>query len=255
LLLAMASSAAAWVQPRMMVSMWYDPVVQSSEFYARYGEMAQANFTAVMGGFGALTVPRVQAQLAAAERAGLGVVAAGRAGYAGYSSTAFWGYQIKDEPDAAEFAGLKTLSDSIAKTPANKGKLRYINLLPTCNPLQLCCGNVTSCGDKSCGSEYNYMSYVSTFVETVQPDVLCMDAYPNFNEAANATADPARDDYRLILAVLRKQALKSKLNFWNYFGVARVFGGESDPTEAQVRWQVFTSLAYGAKGFLYFCYW
>ena len=66
--------------------------------------MAQANFTAVMGGFGALTVPRVQAQLAAAERAGLGVVAAGRAGYAGYSSTAFWGYQIKDEPDAAEFA-------------------------------------------------------------------------------------------------------------------------------------------------------
>ena len=32
------------------------------------------------------------------------------------------------------------------------------------------------------------------------------------------------------------------------------FGGHSDPTEAQFRWQIFTSLAYGAKGVLYFCY-
>ena len=32
------------------------------------------------------------------------------------------------------------------------------------------------------------------------------------------------------------------------------FGGHSDPTEAQIRWQIFTSLAYGAKGVLYFCY-
>ena len=93
---ALSSSASAWVQPRMFISIWYDPVVQSSEFYDRYREMSDANFTAIMGGFGAVTVPRVQAQLAAAERAGLGVVAAGAAGYAGYSSPAFWGYQIKD---------------------------------------------------------------------------------------------------------------------------------------------------------------
>lgn len=29
---------------------------------------------------------------------------------------------------------------------------------------------------------------------------------------------------------------------------------DTDPTEAQLRWQIFTSLAYGAKGVLYFCY-
>ena len=34
-----------------------------------------------------------------------------------------------------------------------------------------------------------------------------------------------------------------------------VFGGKRDPTEAQIRWQVFTSLAYGAKGVLYFTNW
>ena len=33
------------------------------------------------------------------------------------------------------------------------------------------------------------------------------------------------------------------------------FGGHADPTEAQLAWQMFTSLAYGAKGVLYFCYW
>ena len=33
------------------------------------------------------------------------------------------------------------------------------------------------------------------------------------------------------------------------------FGGHSDQTDAQIRWQIFTSLAYGAKGVLYFCYW
>ena len=27
-----------------------------------------------------------------------------------------------------------------------------------------------------------------------------------------------------------------------------------DPTEAQMRWQIYSSLAYGAKGVLYFCY-
>ena len=33
------------------------------------------------------------------------------------------------------------------------------------------------------------------------------------------------------------------------------FGPHYDPTEAQLRWQIYTSIAYGAKGVLYFCYW
>eukprot|EP01050_Picozoa_sp_SAG11_P030835 SAG11_NODE_9294_length_925_cov_1.048426_3_plen_77_part_01 len=33
------------------------------------------------------------------------------------------------------------------------------------------------------------------------------------------------------------------------------FVGHADPTEAQLAWQIFTSLAMGAKGVLYFCYW
>ena len=30
--------------------------------------------------------------------------------------------------------------------------------------------------------------------------------------------------------------------------------GHEDPTEAQIRWQVFQAIAYGAKGLLYFAF-
>jgi hypothetical protein len=41
------------------------------------------------------------------------------------------------------------------------------------------------------------------------------------------------------------------VNFFN----TMPFGGHADPTEAQLSWQIFTSLTMGAKGILYFCYW
>lgn len=46
------------------------------------------------------------------------------------------------------------------------------------------------------------------------------------------------------------------LNFWNFFN-AMPYNKESqyDISEAELRWQVYTSLAIGSKGVLYFCYW
>jgi hypothetical protein len=32
------------------------------------------------------------------------------------------------------------------------------------------------------------------------------------------------------------------------------FSSHYDPTEAQLRWQIYTSIAYGARGVMYFCY-
>ena len=69
-----------WKQPRLLLSLWYDPVVPKEAFPQRYREIADANFTAVMGGFGATTADMVMAQLAASEAVGLGVIAAGAAG-------------------------------------------------------------------------------------------------------------------------------------------------------------------------------
>ena len=76
-----------------------------------------------------------------------------------------------------------------------------------------------------------------------------MDHYPAMRPDADT-----RDAYCRNLEVLRKVSLSRKIPFWNFFNVMP-FGKHFDPTEAQIRWQIYTSLAYGAKGILYFCYW
>ena len=55
------------------------------------------------------------------------------------------------------------------------------------------------------------------------------------------------------LEIFRKQSLAAGIPFWNFFNIMP-YGPHTDPTEAQVRWQVNASLVYGAKGLLYFCY-
>ena len=55
--------------------------------------------------------------------------------------------------------------------------------------------------------------------------------------------------------VLREAGLGAGIGFWNFFN-AMPYGGISqyDISEAELRWQVYTSLAIGSKGVLYFCY-
>lgn len=154
------------------------------------------------------------------------------------SSPAFWGFDVKDEPNTNEFPALRDVSDQIASL--YPGRLRFINLLP----------------NYATSAQYNatnYTAYVKQFVEQVKPDVLCMDHYPFF-EIPDDDGCESRAGYRANLAVLREASLAADIPFWNYFNTMP-FGGHSDPTEAQLAWQIFTSLAYGAKGVLYFCYW
>jgi len=140
---ALASYTPQWKQPRLFVSFWYDPVVPQSNFPAAYAQIALANFTAVLGGFGAKTADAIEAQLSAADALDLGVVAATNYGggdalpisdYGG-NHPSLWGYQIKDEPAASEFADLAAYSDQVAAQVP--GKLRFSNLLPHCPPKQL----------------------------------------------------------------------------------------------------------------------
>ena len=185
-----ASYLPQWTQPRFLLSLWYDPVVPCGDFAKRYAEIAAANFTAVMGGFGAVTPDAVRAQLAAAQASNLGVIAAAAAGISDYNqSSALWGFQIKDEPSADQFPGLAAQTRQIAATVP--GKLRFINLLPNCSTSQL---NASS-----------YQAYVRDFVDIVQPDVLCVDYYPSFATPADSP-DPSMDGYKRNLAVLRSNA-------------------------------------------------
>ena len=94
-----------------------------------------------------------------------------------------------------------------------------------------------------------YEEYVSRFLEQTGVDVLCFDRYPLMNPDVDE-----RDGYLENLGVIRRHALKANIPFWNFFNIIP-YGRHFDPTEAQVAWQIYTSLAYGARGVLYFCYW
>jgi hypothetical protein len=54
--------------------------------------------------------------------------------------------------------------------------------------------------------------------------------------------------------VLRAQAGVAGIPFWIIFN-SMPYAAHADPTEAELRWQAFTALAYGTSGVLYYCYW
>ena len=249
-------------QDRFCISFWVDPPADS-RMDEHYAQLAAANFTVAMGGFGARTPQTDQRQLDLCQKYGLkaivnlpGYCVGGQDGWslgANHTNTvkeggkegikqadkfsghpACWGYRLYDEPAAALFPDLRSMVDHLRLV--RLGKLGFINLLPQyASAAQL--------------GTHTYEQYVSRFVREVDPDVLCMDYYPMMEPHADTRAG-----YCANLAVLRKYALQQNIPFWNFFN-AMPFGPHSDPTEAQIRWQIYTSLAYGAKGVLYFCYW
>lgn len=223
------------MQDRFAIGFWVDPPADQITD-ARYKEIAQANFTFVLGAFGPKNVKDVEKQLALCEKHGMKAIVRSDLTKPENlpDSPACWGYHLVDEPNTAAFAGLRTTVDTVGKN--RPGKLAYINLLPDyANAAQL--------------GAPNYDEYVSRFCKEVRPDVLCMDYYPMMTP----TADD-RDGYCRNLAAMRKYSNIYRIPFWNFFNTMP-FGPHHDPTESHLRWQIYSSLAYGAKGVLYFCYW
>ena len=223
-----AQAAKRFAQDRFAIGYWVGP--QTSEnLRERYREIAEANFTLVIGSHGM----DVAQQLAFCREFGLKAIV-DAAGLALPDDDACWGFALKDEPAAGEFAELARRAEEVrARHP---GKFGYINLFPNyASPVQL--GTAT------------YEEHVERFVREVKPEVLSMDHYPLMRPGADG-----RGAYLDNLATMRTHSLKAGIPFWNFF-YSMPFNDRLDPTEAQIRWQIFASIAYGAKGVLYFCYW
>src|SRR5205085_3741486 len=139
--------------------------------------------------------------------------------------SACWGYFVVDEPGSGAYSELRKMVDAIRK--ARPGKLAYINLLPNYCPVNVL-------GTRT------YDEYLERFTKEVGGDVLSMDYYPMFSPK-----DDGRDGYCVNLESMRKASLAAGIPFWNFFNTMP-FGAQTDPTEAQLRWQISSSLAYGA---------
>lgn len=145
---------------------------------------------------------------------------------------AVYGYQLRDEPTAAFFPGLATVSGVVKE--AHPGAWPYINLFPNyATPGQL--------------GAADYETYLEKFVETCGPPILSYDHY------ALLEGGGLREGYFANLEAVRRVARKHDLPFWNIVLTAAHFNYR-EPTPADLRFQAYTSLAYGARGLAYFKY-
>jgi hypothetical protein len=222
--------AAPFRQDRFAIGMWVPPQSRGDLAF-RYQEIAEANFNLVIGNS---PLP-VADQLQLCDQLGLRALVAAPGPVASWpTNTSCWGYLLQDEPSAAAFPELAQTAAEIRRV--HPGRFGYINLFPNyANAAQL--GVPT------------YEEHVAQFMAQVKPEVLSMDHYPRMRPDGDSRAAYCEN-----LETFRRHSLAAGVPFWNFF-YALPFADRIDPTEAQIRWQIYTALAYGAKGVLYFCYW
>jgi hypothetical protein len=149
------------------------------------------------------------------------------------SHPATYGYYIVDEPSADRFPALAKVSQELQRQDPKH--LPYINLLPTyASPEQL--GTPT------------YAEHLDTFLRLVKPAVLSYDHYALLKDGSD------RADYFENLALIREYGQRYGVPPWNII-LSLPHLSYRDPTAAEMRWQVYTSLAYGIKGLMWFTYW
>ena len=142
------------------------------------------------------------------------------------------GYYLIDEPNAALFPGLAKVASLIHELAP--GKWAYINLFP----------NYASTAQLGSAS---YTAHLDDFIAKVRPTQLSYDHYALMDDGS------LRHGYWQNLEAMRGAALRHGLPFWNIvLSVAHFNYREASATD--LRFQAYTTLAYGGRGLAYFTY-
>ena len=151
-----------------------------------------------------------------------------------YSShPALHGYFLDDEPGREKFARLAAINQYLLKKDPKH--LPYINLLP----------NYAGHPDWN-GPAYEQS--VAQYIDIVKPALLSWDHYRQMFEGGDESG------YWKNLEIMRKLSVKSKIPMIQII-VSLKHMGYRECSEADLRWQVYSSLAYGSHGIIYFTYW
>ena len=151
---------------------------------------------------------------------------------------AFAGELLIDEPGKPQ---MKNVAAFVRSFEANFGdKMWHVNLFPT-----YATGGIQT---------HSYEDYIDTWMAEVNPPYLSYDSYPLL------TNGTIIDDYYYNLDLIRSKARKAGIPFWTFIqtlSIAKTPGvpDKREPSRADIRWQVWSNLALGAKGIQYFCYW
>ncbi len=147
-------------------------------------------------------------------------------------SKAAYGYYLRDEPRGNFFKGLAIVSSLVQEMAP--GKWPYINLFPNyAEPWQM--------------DAEKYDAYVEKFVKICRPTQLSYDHYALMDDGS------LRGSYWQNLEQMRAAAVRHQLPFWNIV-LATAHFNYREPTAADMRFQVYSTLAYGGRGISYFTY-
>ena len=173
-------------------------------------------------------------------------------------------YYLTDEPGAGAFPGLGKLVTYLREhDPIH---LAYINLYPTyANEQQLGVsadaaerakvGQPTDSGTSTtdAGTVVRYRKHLNQFIETVQPDLISYDHYHFLKESDGREKDGR--EYFLNLGMIRSAGLSADRPFLNIIQADTISKNWRLPNAHELRWLVFTTMAYGGRGISYFTYW
>lgn len=159
-----------------------------------------------------------------------------------YYHPAYAGQLLKDEPSRNEF---DDMNDFVQAYELNYPGYHWsINMFPCY---------------ATGGTGVPYEQYVDDWLELVKPDYYSFDYYPLLEYDENDYfARPEREDYYYNLDLLRTKTEEKGIPYWSFIqtlGFSNTTGeGHREPSREDIRWQVFTNLAFGVKGLQYFCY-
>ena len=178
--------------------------------------------------------------------------------YAGYP--ALLGYHVGDEPNSAAFPKMAEVFSILKKLdPAHES---YVNLFPNYASHEML-GNPT------------YYDHLDKYSEIVKPEIISYDHYhfcvelPTPDAKRPDVMDLSERDAQIVESIYknferpgfldniedaRAVSLKHDIPFMVIILIT-AHGPYRDVTEAELRWEVFHTLAYGANRVSYFTYW
>jgi hypothetical protein len=169
------------------------------------------------------------------------------------------GYFLTDEPGTGAFPGLGKLVAFIReRDPAH---LSYINLYPTYASKEQLGVSADAAERAKVGIPSNYAGvgtnaetaaayreHLRMYLEVVRPELISYDHY-HFMESGDG------HQYFLNLELIREAAIGARLPFLNIIQAAHFDPSWRQVSKHDLRFLIYTTLAYGGRGISYFTYW
>lgn len=160
----------------------------------------------------------------------------------------FQTYQGKDEPSYAEFGYLAAISDKIRELDPTRSI--YVNLHPSYATQKQVMGFGSNEGFVT---DEDYRKYVEAAVDTFNLNLISYNNYIFHRPPNDSILYP---EYFRNISIIREVALKKNIPFLNIIQSSNLPGiGWRLPTPYELRWQAYTTLAFGGKGICWFLYW